>query len=88
MKPKEIKRSRALDEVSTIDEVPEEVDGALEEYKGVGHNKLFEVLPYMKDNQHQGTVILRNFEDPFLHTEFVQDHIIHRFLNWNSRIVL
>jgi len=32
----------------------------------------------MKDNQHHGTLILHNFEDPFLHNEFAQAYSIQR----------
>ena len=39
--------------VSPTAEIPK-VDKSLEEYKRVGHDKLFELLPPMKDNQHHG----------------------------------
>jgi len=40
----------ALEEVSPTIEVPEEVNKSLDEYRGVGHDKLLEVLPSMEDN--------------------------------------
>jgi len=81
---KEIKQSLILEKVFPTAEIPKKVDKSLEEYKRVEYNKFFEVLPSMKDNQHHGMIILHNFEDPFLQAEFVQDYIIHHFLDWNS----
>ena len=57
----------------------------MKECKGVVHDKFFNVLPPRKNNQHQGTYIRYDFEDPFLCTEFVQDYIIHRFLDYNLK---
>ena len=56
MELKEIKQGVALEEVSTTAEIPEEVE-LQEESKGVGINKP-EVLPFMKNNHHHGTIIL------------------------------
>ena len=76
----------ALEEVSPTIEVPEEVDKSLDEYRGVGHDELLEVLPSMEDNYQHDTIILHDFEDHFLHNKFVPDHDIqHFFLDWNSR---
>jgi len=35
----------------------------------------------MKYNQHHGTVILHDFEDPFLYNESAQDYSVQRFLD-------
>ena len=83
--PKEVAQSLALEESSTTAEITEEIDKSLEEYKGVGQYKLFEVLPSMKDIQHHSTFILHDCEDPFLHNVCVQDYKVHRSLDWNSR---
>ena len=80
MESKKIKQSLALEEVSTIAEIPEEVEKSQKECKGVGYDKL-EVLPSMEDNQHHGTFILHDFEDPFLHNKFAQDYSIQCFLD-------
>jgi len=72
VEPKEIKQGVALEEVSTIAEIPKEVD-KLHECKGVGTNKL-EVLPSMEDNHHHGTIIFHDFKDPFLQKENAQDN--------------
>ena len=50
MESMEVKQSLILEEVSPTIEIPEEVDKSLEEYKGVGQDELFEVLPPMKNN--------------------------------------
>ena len=52
MEPKEVEHNIILEEVSTTDEIPEEVDTSREEWKGVGHDKVLEILPPMKDNPH------------------------------------
>ena len=73
MEPKEIKQRLVLEEVFPTAEIPEKVDKSLKESKEVVHDKLFEVLPPMKNNQHQGTYIHHDFEDPFLQEENAQD---------------
>jgi len=50
MEPKEIKQSLVLEEVFPTAEVFEELDKSLKKYKRVGHDKLFEILPLLKDN--------------------------------------
>ena len=76
VEPKEVEQNITLKGVSPTVEVPEEVDKSLEEYKGVEHDELLEVLPSMKDNHHNDTIILHNFKDPFLHNESTQDYSI------------
>ena len=71
VEPKEINQSVVLEEVSIIAEILEEVN-KLQECKGVGINK-FEVLLSMEDNHHHDTIILHNFEDPFLRKKSAND---------------
>ena len=59
VEPKEIKQGVTVEEVLTTNEIPEEVDKSQEERKGVGINKL-EVLPFMEDNHHHGTIIFQD----------------------------
>jgi len=72
MEPKEINQGIALEKISTTAEIPKEVNKLQEKCKGIEINKL-EVLPSMKDNQHHGTIILRDFEDPFLRKKSAKD---------------
>ena len=74
---KEIKQDVALEEVSTTEEILEEVD-KLQECKGGGINKL-EVLPSMKDNHHHDTIILHEFEDSFKQKENARDERFNFF---------
>ena len=67
-------------------EVPKEVNKSLDEYKGVGHDELLEILSSMEDNHYHGTIVLHDFGDHFLHNESIQDYNIQRFLDWNSRM--
>ena len=71
MELKEIKQVVALEEVSTTAEISKEVESQ-EESKGVGINKP-EVLSFMKNNHHHGTIILHYLEDPFLQKKSAKD---------------
>jgi len=77
--PKEVELGIILEEVSTTAEVPKEVDKSLEEYKGVKHDKLFEVLPPVEDIPDHGKVILYGFEDPFLRKKSDKDDSFNFF---------
>ena len=83
MEPNKVEQGITLKEVSTTIKIPEEVDKS-QECKGVMINKI-EILPSMEDDHHYGMIILYNFEDPFLHKS-APDHIIQRFLDWNSKV--
>ena len=77
-----VKQCIILEEVPITDEILEEVDKSMEECK-VGHDKLFEVLPSVKDISHHGMIIFRDFEDLFLHNNYAQNYNIQRFLDWS-----
>jgi len=78
VKPRKIKQSIALEEVSPTTEISEKIEPSLEEFKEV-HDKLTEGLPPMRDIQYQGTSIRHDFEDPFLRKENTRDESFQLF---------
>ena len=56
-------------EVAPSTEIHERVELALEEFKGVGHDKCLEILPPMRGIQHHDTFVHHDFKDPFVWEE-------------------
>ena len=79
MEPKEVEQGIALEEGSPTTEISEEVDKSLDECKEVGHDKLFEVSPPVKDILYHGTSILHGFDDSFMRKESARDESFNFF---------
>ena len=73
MESEEIEKTLVLEKISPTAEISEEMDQSMEEYKGVIHDKLVNILPPMRGFQHHGTFIFVISKIPFMRKKSAKD---------------